>query len=129
MIAVSSSARSCGSAIGSPPSRAPSTGPIGPHSMIRVPLLAAPLVASADEVGPDQGDLRAGVGEEVVDLAGLEQRVHRDDGAAGQQDAPVDDGESPHVGQDDRDPVARLDAVGAQGSCELRRPYRAAGRR
>ena len=51
MIAVSSSARSCGSAIGSPPSRLPSTGPIGPHSMIRVPLFAAPLVASATKSG------------------------------------------------------------------------------
>ena len=51
MIAVSSSARSCGSAMGVPPSRPPSAGPIGPHSMIVVPLLAAPLVASGTKSG------------------------------------------------------------------------------
>ncbi len=70
------------------------------------------------EVGPHEGDLGARVGEEVVDLAGLEQRVHRHDDAAGQEDAPVDDGERRHVGEDDRHPVARLDPVGAQGSCD-----------
>ncbi len=73
-----------------------------------------------DEVGPDEGDLGAGVGEEVVDLAGLEQGVHRHDDAAGQEDAPVDDGEGRDVGEDDRHPVARLDAVGAQRSSDLR---------
>ena len=56
MIAVSSSSRSMASAIGSPPSRVPSAGPIGPQGMIRVPALAAPLVALVDEVRPDEGD-------------------------------------------------------------------------
>ncbi len=51
MIAVSSSARSWGTAMGSPPSRVPSAGPIGPHSMILVPLFAAPLVASGTKSG------------------------------------------------------------------------------
>ena len=96
------------------PRRSRSTGPIGPHSMIRVPLFCAPLAASADEVGPHEDELGAGVGEEVVDLAGLEQRVHRHDDAAREQDAAVDDREGRHVGQDQRDPVAGLDPVGAQ---------------
>ena len=49
MIAVSSSSRGVGSAIGSPPSK--SFGPIGPVSTMRVPLFSAPLVASATKSG------------------------------------------------------------------------------
>ena len=97
----------------------PSTGPIGPHSTILVPLFRGALGRLGHEVGPDEGDLRAGVGEEVVDLAGLEQRVHRHDDAAREEDAPVDDGEGGHVRQDDRHPVTGLDPVGAQRSCHL----------
>ena len=57
MIAVSSSARSCGSRTGSPPSREPATGPIGPHSMIRVPAVAAPFVASGTKSGHTKASL------------------------------------------------------------------------
>jgi hypothetical protein len=57
MIAVSSSSRSTASAIGSPPSRVPSAGPIGPHGMIRVPALAAPLVASSTKSGQTKATL------------------------------------------------------------------------
>ena len=43
--------------MGSPPSNDPATGPIGPHSMIRVPLFCAPLVASGTKSGHTKASL------------------------------------------------------------------------
>jgi hypothetical protein len=50
----------------------------------------------------------------VGDLARLEQRVHRDDRAAGAQHAVVEDRELRHVRQHDADRVARPQAARAQ---------------
>ena len=53
--------------------------------------------------------LRVGVAQVVGDLATLEQHVERDDGAAGLEDAEVDDREVRQVRAAQRDLVARLD--------------------
>ena len=119
MIAVSSSARSCGLGDGVAALEGALDRAHRAALDDRGAGVGGALGGLRDEVGPDEGDLGAGVAEEVVDLAGLEQRVHRHDDAAGQEDAPVDDGERRHVRQDDGHPVTGLDPVGAQGSCHL----------
>ncbi len=56
----------------------------------------------------------AGVGQVVLDLPRLEQRVHRDDGGAGEQRAVEHHRERRHVGQHHAHAVARLHAALAQ---------------
>ena len=63
--------------------------------------------------GADQR-LRAGVGQDVLDLLGLEQRVHRHGDAAEGQHAEVGQREVRGVRQQQRDLVARADALLAE---------------
>ncbi len=61
-------------------------------------------VPGEDQPGP-------GVAQVIGDLPGLEQRVHRDDHAAGPEHAVVHHGDFGDVGHHDADPVAGLEAA------------------
>jgi hypothetical protein len=59
---------------------------------------------------PGEDERGAGVAQVVLDLAGLQQRVHRDHHGAGAQHPVVEDRELHHVRQHQPDAVARSDA-------------------
>jgi hypothetical protein len=69
---------------------------------------------------PGEDQPAAGVTEIVGDLPRLEQRVHRDDHAAGAQHAVVDHGELRGVGQHDPNPVTRLHPAVAKQASDTR---------
>ena len=76
--------------------------------------LGSRLAGLVGEVGPHEAEAGAAVLVEVLDLPGLQQRVHRDDHAAGEQRAVEGDGVCRHVGEDERHPVAGLETRRAQ---------------
>src|SRR3954464_12781826 len=71
--------------------------------------LARALLRGGGEVAPGEQRLGPGVLDVELDLAALEQHVHRHDGAARAQHAVVDDRELRDVGQHEPDAVARAD--------------------
>ena len=76
--------------------------------------LAGALLGRLGEVVPGEQPFGPGVLEVVLDLAALEQHVHRHDRAARAQDAEVDDREVGDVRQHDPDTVAGLEAFRLQ---------------
>ena len=80
----------------------------------------APLPASSAHAIPGEDQPCSGVAEVVGDLPRLEQRVHRDDDAAGAQHAVVDDGESGRLGS----MIATRSPGLTPRSCSSRQPGR-----
>src|SRR3954454_14535718 len=76
--------------------------------------LARALLRGGGEVPPGEQRLGRGVLDVELDLAALEQHVHRHDGAARAQHAVVDGRELRDVGQHEPDAVARADPALAQ---------------
>ena len=72
------------------------------------------LLGGLAEVAPREQPLGLGVLEVELDLAALEQHVHRDDGAARAQDAVVGDREVRDVREHDPDAVAGLEPLRLQ---------------
>ena len=83
---------------------------------------AAPGRGLAGGRGPGEHQPRAGVAEVVLDLAGLEQRVHRHHHAAGPEHPVVQHRESENVRQHDAHPVAGPEPPLPQPAGHLGRP-------
>ena len=95
---------------------------LGPGLLRAGPGLVREPVPGEDQPGP-------GVAQVIGDLARLEQRVHRDDRAAGPEHPVVHHGDLGDVGHHDPDPVTGLEAALAQqpghpGARLVQRPVR-----
>src|SRR5919106_800572 len=84
------------------------------------PGLGGALLGRIGEVVPGEQQLRAAVPDVELDLARLEQHVHRHHDAAGPQDRVVDRGEVGDVGEHQPDPVARLEPLRPEQRREAR---------
>ena len=129
MMAVSSAARLAMSGSGSIVASSRSNSP-GATATSPAPAARAASVGRVGKLVPSEQVASARVLHVVLDLALLEQRVHRYDHAPGPQDAVVDDGELGHVRQHDPDPVAGLESLEPEQAGPLgRTPGRARRRK
>ena len=116
---MSSVARSTTSGSGSQRASSGSSSP-GSTSTTSASDLVGAGVRGLGEFVPGEDHLGAGVAQVERHLALLEQDVHRNDDRPGAQRAVVAVRELRHVGQHDRDAVARPDALRAQQAGDLR---------